>query len=350
MGSRSWFRPVVPVLVALLVLAAGPATLAREGPFTILMVVWRGCEDACRGFQDYLRERGIAAEVVVRDAARDRNALAGFVREAKERKIDLVVTWGTSVTRGIVGAIDAVDPASHVTEIPVVFMIVADPVGAKIVAGYDSSGRANITGTRNRVPEAVQMKAIRAYRPFKRLGLVYNKNELNSVLNADRIAALAADMGFELITHDLPLKKNGKPSADDIPAALRAMKQAEVDFVYVGSSSFLMANRDRFTREALAMGLPVAAAYEAMAAKSHALVAVASRYYNVGRLAGFQAEQVLMEDIPPIDIPIRSLSRFSYVVNMETARRLAVYPPLAVLRYAEVVNGAPKPTPDPIRR
>jgi putative ABC transport system substrate-binding protein len=87
-----------------------------------------------------------------------------------------------------------------------------------------------------------------------------------------------------------------------------------------------------------------------MAAKSHALVAVASRYYNVGRLAGFQAEKVLVEDIPPIDIPIRSLSRFSYVVNMETARRLAAYPPLAVLRYAEVVNGAPKPTPDPIQR
>jgi putative ABC transport system substrate-binding protein len=224
MGSRSWFRPVVPVLVAL------------------------------------LRERGIAAEVVVRNAARDRNALAGFVREAKERKVDLVVTWGTSATRGIVGAIDAVDSASHVIGIPVVFMIVADPIGAKIVAGYDSSGRANITGTRNRVPEAVQMKAIRAFRPFNRLGLVYNRNELNSVLNADKIAALAADMGFELITHDLPLKENGKPSADDIPAALSAMKQAEVDFVYVGSSSFLMANRDRFTREALAMGLPVAGA------------------------------------------------------------------------------------------
>ncbi len=61
MGSRSWFRPAVPVLVVLLALAAGPAALAKDGPFTILMVVWRGCEDACRGFQDYLRERGIAA-------------------------------------------------------------------------------------------------------------------------------------------------------------------------------------------------------------------------------------------------------------------------------------------------
>ena len=332
---------VAVVLLAALGLGTKPV-FAATGPFSIFMIVWRGCEDACRGFKDYVRERGFATEVVVRDAARDRSALPGFVREARERRADLVVTWGTSVTRGVVGAMDAVDPETHITDIPAVFMIVADPVGARIVTNYDSSGRANVTGTRNRVPEAVQMKAIRAYRSFQRLGLVYNKNELNSVLNAEKIADLAADMGFELVTHALPLRENGKPSADDIPAALHAMKRAEVDFVYVGSSSFLMANRDRFTREALEMGLPVAAAYEDMAAKSHALVAVASRYYNVGRLAGFQAEQVLVRGLNPVDIPIRSLRRFSYVVNMETARRLGVYPPLTVLRYAEIVHGKPE--------
>ena len=332
-------------VVVILIAALGPGTrsvLAETSPFSSFLVVWRGCEDACRGFKDYVRERGFATEVVVRDAARDRSALPGFVREARERRADLVVTWGTSVTRGVVGALDTLDPKTHITDIPVVFMIVADPVGARIVESYDSSGRTNVTGTRNRVPEAVQMKAIQAYRPFQRLGLVYNKNELNSVLNAEKIASLAADMGFELVTHALPLRENGKPSADDIPAALHAMKQAEVEFVYVGSSSFLMSNRDRFTREALEIGLPVAAAYEDMAAKSQALVAVASRYYNVGRLAGFQAEQVLVNGLNPIDIPIRSLRRFSYVVNMETARRLGVYPPLMVLRYAEVVHGTPE--------
>jgi len=39
-----------------------------------------------------------------------------------------------------------------------------------------------------------------------------------------------------------------------------------------------MANRDQFTLAALNAGLPVAAAYEAMARKSHALVAVTSQY------------------------------------------------------------------------
>ena len=90
--------------------------------------------------------------------------------------------------------------------------------------------------------------------------------------------------------------------------------------------------------------------HEAMATKSqaliaHALIAAASRYYSVGRLAGFQAEQILIKDIPPVAIPIRSLSRFSYVINMDSARQLSTYPPLSVLRYAEVVNGKPAVTP-----
>ena len=235
---------------------------------------------------------GILAEVIVRDADRNPELLSEFTREAKDRNVDLVVTWGTSVTLGMVGAIGSVNSNDHITEIPVVFMIVADPVGAKIAADYDSSSRSNVTGTRNRVPEAVQIKAIQAYRAFKRLGLVYNRNELNSVLNANKIAALATEMGFELVSYEMPLTEDGKPNADDIPAALSLMKKADVEFVYVGSSSFLMANRDQFTLAALSVGLPVAAAYEALATKSHALVAVASRYYSVGRLAGFQAEQV----------------------------------------------------------
>lgn len=106
-----------------------------------------------------------------------------------------------------------------------------------------------------------------------------------------------------------------------------------------------MANRDHLTRAAIEQGLPVATAYEAMATQSQALLAVASRYYNVDRLAAFQAEQILVHKIRPIDIPIRSLNRFSYIVNMDTARRLAMYPPLDVLRYAEVVGGTPAPLP-----
>ena len=182
------------------------------------------------------------------------------------------------------------------------------------------------------------MKAIRAYRDFKRIGLIYNTNEQNSVLNAHTMRSVAKKMQFDLVEAALDLNESGKPTLESIPRKIGELIEKNVDFIYVGSSSFLMANRDQFTSTALEMGMPVAAAYEAMAAKSNALLAVARRYYNVGKLAGYQAEQILIEKIAPGDIPIRSLSRFSYVINMRTAKRLKLFPSLSVLRYAEVIE------------
>jgi putative ABC transport system substrate-binding protein len=313
-----------------------------DPPFNIYMVVWRGCEDACKGFQDYFREEGIEVHFIIRDANRDKSTLPAFIREARELDVDLVLTWGTSVTVGMIGTLADSDPGRYITDIPVVFMIVADPVGAGIVANYESSGRSNITGTRNRVPEEVQMNAIRAYRSFKRLGIIFNTNELNSVLNVKKIRELAKNMRFELFEQSIDLDENGKPIVESIPQKIKEFKNRNVTFIYVGSSSFLMRNRDFLTNSAIEQGLPIVAAYEEMARKSNALLAVASRYYSVGKLAGFQAKNILVDKIAPIDLPILSLSRYSYVINMETARKLRLYPPINVLRYAEVVHGKPQ--------
>jgi putative ABC transport system substrate-binding protein len=311
----------------------------HDTPFRIYMVVWRGCEDACRGFQDYFREEGVDVNFIIRDANRDKAKLPDFVREAKELEVDLVLTWGTSVTVGMIGTLTDRDPARHITDIPVVFMIVADPIGAGIIETYESSGRTNITGTRNRAPEEVQMKAIRAYRYFKRLGIIYNTNELNSVLNIKKIRQLAKKMRFELFERSIDLDENGKPIIESVPQKIKELKNRNVAFIYVGSSSFLMRNRDYLTTSAVEQGVPIVSAYDAMARNSNALLAVASRYYSVGKLAGYQAKNILINKIAPLDMPILGLSRYSYVINMETAMKLRLYPPIKVMRYAEVVHG-----------
>jgi putative ABC transport system substrate-binding protein len=189
------------------------------------------------------------------------------------------------------------------------------------------------------VPEEVQMKAIRAYRYFKRLGIIYNANELNSVLNVGKIRELAKNMRFDLYERPIDLDVNGKPILESVPHKIKELKDINVTFIYVGSSSFLMRHRDYLTNSAVEQGVPIVSAYEAMARKSNALLAVASRYYSVGKLAGFQAKNILVKKVTPIDLPILSLSRYSYVINMQTARKLKLYPPIKVLRYAEIVHG-----------
>ena len=149
-------RKIGVLLVAMAVLfwptPHGYAQANKE--FTIYMVFWRGCEEACRGFKEYIAESGIDAELVMRNADRDKGKLPGYVEEARALNADLVVTWGTSVTRGIAGTLSDQGNPRFINDIPLVFMVVADPIGSKVIVSYEKSGRDNVTGTRNRVPES----------------------------------------------------------------------------------------------------------------------------------------------------------------------------------------------------
>ncbi len=322
-----------------LALAALSASTGFAAEYKVMVVTWRGCEEVCMGFQDYLRERHVDAEFLVRDAAQKADVLPAFVEEARASKVDLILTWGTSVTRGIAGRVaDAGNPAfDH--KIPKVFTVVADPVGLGVVSSLERPGRPDVTGTYNRVPEDVNIRTMRTYLPgFKRLGLLYNANERNSVLKRDELAALAKSSRFELVAIALPLAADGKPRAEDIAPKMAELRDAKVDFVYLGSSSFLQENADAVTGAALRSGIPLLSSYESMVRNSQALISVAARYYDVGRLAGVQAEKILVGHMAAGDLPVLRMKDFAIVVNMNIAKRLKRFPPLDLLQIAETVN------------
>jgi len=325
-------------MTAVAIVVAGLSGAAAADPAKVMIATWRGCEEACQGFQDRLRESGLDIEFILRDADQKKDALPGFRAEARDLGADLVLTWGTSVTRGMAGTLDeAADPAFN-PGIAHVFTIVADPVGAKLIESLDRTGRANVTGTFNRVPEEVNVETIRAYLPgFARLGLIFNGNERNSVLKRDEIAALTGELGFELKAVELPLGADGKPRAEDIAPAVAELKAAGVDFIYLGSSSFLRENREAFSAAALDAGLPLLSPYEEMVREGQALISVAARYYDVGRLAGEQAEKIL-RGTPAGDLPVLAMTDFAVVINVGVARRLAKFPPIDLLQVAETVE------------
>jgi len=221
----------------------------------------------------------------------------------------------------------------------VVFMVVADPVGSQVIVSYEKTGRANVTGTRNRVPETVNINTIRSYFPaFKRLGLLYNTNEHNSVIKVQEIAKLAKTMNFELVALELELGSDGKPKTESIPVRMAELDAANVDFIYLGSSSFLDVHRDIFTQSAVDHGIPVLSPYERLVRDSHALLSIAARYQDVGRLAGRQVKSILIDGQKPGDLPVLSVDQYAYVINMTTARKLNMFPSVEILQIAETVE------------
>ena len=326
------------LMSALLLMSIQNAALAA--PYKAMIVTWSGgCEEACAGFQAHFKEKGIAATFVLRDADGKKEALPGFLAEARAAHMDLIVTHGTNATLGMAGRMSERGKAGLVPEIPKVFMIVADPVGAGLVQSLEAPGRPDLTGTYNRVPERVNIETLRAYRPqFRRLGLLHHANERNSVMKRDELAALSKSMGFELLEKELPLGPDGQPKAAEIAAQLTALKAAGVDFVYLGSSTFLRENSKLVAETAARLGLPILSPYESLARDGQALLSVAARYADVGRLAGQQAEKILRGKAAAGSLPVARMTKFAVVINMQVAKKLNLMPPLDLLQVAETVN------------
>jgi putative ABC transport system substrate-binding protein len=336
---RNVMRGITGALLALVLSAglfASPAEAARK---TIAMVVWIGCEDVCRGVKDFVADSAMDADMIVFDAAEDPSKLPGIVEELRKLRPDLVITWGTKVTLGVVGSLDERNDPRFLSDIPVVFTVVSNPVGTKIIESYEQTGRSNITGTRNRVPESVNIKSIRRYmKDFAHLGILYDTSEANSVAKVDEIKALTGELNFSLTALPLAAKADGTPDPASVAPKMQELKQAGVQFVYLGSSTFLEKQQDLFTGVSVDAGLPVLSPYEHLVTESNALMSVAARDYDVGRLAARQASKVLVDGSQPGDLPVLAMEEFAYLVNMRVANQLNLFPPVEFLQFVEKVE------------
>lgn len=310
--------------------------LDKSRPYRIYMALYRGWEECAQGFKDYFVNQGIPVELIVRDAAQDKSKLPDFVAEARSLKVDLVFTWGTTVTEVMLGTHDGVDPARHITDIPAVFAIVSQPVGSKIVPSLARSGR-NITGTSYLVPMETQVNLIQSYRPIRRLGLVYNPLEKNSLVAADELREQGRRLGFELTAVAVDVA-DGKPVVASIPAKVSQVARSEADFLYIPPDTFLNLNRDILTQAALDHHLPSFAAAENPVLTSKAMFGGVYRYYTVGQLTAFKAEQILVHGKAPSDIPIDAPKRLSIILNMPVVRALQFYPPMTLLALSDVID------------
>ncbi len=313
------------------------ADFTQDDPAQIHMVTFRGCEEACTGFRDFFIDRNLPVEITVTDIARDRSRLPGLVTRLRAERPDLVVTWGTSVSTALIGTLDD-GAATPLGDIPVLFMIVADPVRSGLIENYEASGRPMVTGVRNRVPEEAQLRTLFEYFTPSAIGVLNDQSEANSLYNIEAIAPLADALGFELISETYTLGPDGAADPAEIPAKIAELAALGAEAIYVGSSSFNLEHAEAFTAAALDQGLPVFSAYEQMVSDADALMSVANSYVNVGKLAATRAQAILFDDVSPGDLPIATLNRYSVIINMRVARELALYPPIQLIGIAEIVE------------
>ena len=345
----SYRRVAIHMMTVLVCLFAGSASGATgktacdlpQAPDhkDIVMLLWRGASEVEVGFRAYVAENDLPFNVTCLSAEMDADNLPKIIDRAKQMDPDLIYTWGTPTTRATLGTHTADAPHAKVTKTPVIFTMVSYPVKSGIVPSFEAA-RPNATGATHTVPVDAQIRAMKAYRPLKRLGVIYNPLENNSVVNVRQLKKLGREEAFEVI--DLPARLNAeqRPDPSSLPELVDKLAAREPQFLYIGPDSFIGSHRETVTSAAMKHGIPVFTATQLGIENGKALLGLYTSYFNLGRYMGHLAERILMANLDPESIPVRRLSRFTYGLRLSVANEIDLYPPLDVLDYAKVLDRA----------
>ncbi len=133
---------------------------------------------------------GENVEYVFKNAQFDTTIAASIAQDFKEENADVIMAIATTVAM-------AVAPLSTTT--PIVFSAVSDPVGAGLTGNLDNPDL-NMTGTSDEIQvELILDKALEVNPDLKKLGVIYNKGEANSITNIAKAQAYADSKGIEII-------------------------------------------------------------------------------------------------------------------------------------------------------
>lgn len=240
-----------------------------------------------QGIVDALAASGFTSgnEVEIRiESAQANSALAhqiaiNFVHQNPE----VVVGIGTVATQAFM---------KYVKEgkVQLVYSSVTDPVASGIVTALDKKEQ-NVTGVSNFVPLEPQLALMKTLQPdLKKVGVLYNPGETNSISINKKLEALAPAYG--IILSFQAVQKTG-----DIPQAATKLLQ-EVDALFISNDSTVLSALSAVIALADAKTIPVYVS-DTDAVSLGALAALGPDQYSVGLETGRLIVQLLEQKEEP---------------------------------------------------
>ena len=214
--------------------------------------------------------------------------------------------------------------------IPIVFVLVADPVGARIVDSLAHPG-GNATGF-TAVDYSFGSKWLELLKEIvpsvTRVGVLRDPNISVGIGLFDAIQSAAPSAGIEAVSISVG-------DAATIERNIAAFAHGPHDGLVVTTSPQVFAQRDLIIASAAKLKLP--AVYPA-----HPFVAsggLAAYHPDIGeqyRLAAGYVDRIL-NGTKPADLPVQNPTKYQLIVNLRTARALGIEVPAAVITRADEV-------------
>lgn len=275
-------------------------------------------DSATEGFKSAFEDAGVNVDWQEQNANGEQSTALNIAQQFATANLDMVLAVATPAAQATV---------QNVTDIPVLFTAVTDPVSAELIDSMEEPG-ANVTGTSDAAPIEEQLDLLKELVPdAKRIGIVYASGEVNSQVQVDEAREAAEPRDLEIVTQTVT-------NVTEIPQAVEAI--GDVDAFYVPTDNMVVSGIASLVQAAEASQTPVIAA-EAGTVEGGAVATIGIDYEALGRQTGEMALRILRDGADPATMPVETAEAFTYMVNEEAARRQGVTIPEAILNEAETV-------------
>lgn len=281
-----------------------------------------------QGVQDVLAEEGVNAVYDFQNANGDPSAAASIAQKFKSDKIDFAVGIATPTAQAL---------ANVITDFPVIYSAVTDPVDAGLVDSYEK-GQGNITGVSDKNPVDAQIKLLIDVTGAKKIGLVYASGEANAVLLKDLAEQACAAYGVELIS-------SAVANSSEVKQAAQALVN-KVDAFYVSTDNVVVSALPSLADVATLAKKPILSSDPTSSTGLDILISWGFDYYKMGRATGKLIKRIIdgekTADIGTIFMT--DPADFELWVNLDTAKKLGLSLSADLVSKASVIveNGETK--------
>lgn len=302
--------------------ASGPAASGGAAPaeadFTIGIVQYTqhsSLDEICEALQRELELLALTTEVklnvIVKNGQGDAPTINDICSLFVADKVDLIVPIATP-------AATSAAAATQGTDIPLVFSAVTDPVAAQLVESMDAPGGL-ITGTSDYIDTDLILKLATAQNPeLKKLGLIYNLGEPNSVATIDKLKPNldAREIGYVESTVTTP---------GEVQMAAQKLISEGAEAIFVPIDNTVASAMSVLADEAVKAGVPVYTAADSMV-RDGGLATTGVNYTRLGEMTAQMVFDVLYNKQDPAAMPVQVLNDGIVTVNTATAKALGIDP------------------------
>jgi putative tryptophan/tyrosine transport system substrate-binding protein len=280
-----------------------------------------------KAFEDALREEGWAVgrnvTIDYRFAAGDAQRMRAFAKELVELKPDVIVGHSTPVVREL---------AKATSTIPVVFVVVADPVGSGFAKSIPRPG-GNMTGFTN-LDSGITGKLLTILKDIvpdlRGAAIMYNPETgpMGGLFYSRAFEEAAPSFGVKPINADVRVPADIEKVMEELA------RESNVGLIVV-PDNFTTVNRDLIISLAARWNIPAIYPYRYFA-EAGGLMSYGVDVTDLFRRAPEYVARIL-RGADPGELPVQAPTKFELVINLKTAKALNLPVPKVLLAGAEAL-------------